>query len=171
MINPHGWGKCALDAVAAAAATRQRAICCICFEPYYIWNVCTEINVCGAAYHLFWMHVCAVCTHFAPTHIKRWVCVIFLKSCELNNRQHSCCYNAHLCVVPMAFVAHFILLVFLFKLAIIDENSSIALNICWWSALLHYVWMYLFVHLSARWLARSLARSCIRTFVHSVLRL
>lgn len=105
------------------------------------------------------------------THQMCWVCVIILNHVNLitdtTNRQHSCCYNAHLRVVPMAFVVHFILLVFLFKLAIIDENSSIALNICSWSALLHYVWLYLFAHLSARWMVGLFTHLHVHAFVHS----
>lgn len=116
-----------------------------------------------------WMHVCRCvdvrCTHFTHTSSVESVCYYF-KSCEPNNRQHSCCYNAHLRVVPMAFVVHFILLVFLFKLAIIDENSSIALNICSRSALQHYVvCMYLLVHLFACLL--TYVRSYVHSFIHS----
>lgn len=103
--------------------------------------------------------VCTFCTH------QMLSLSYYFKSCERNNRHtDNSCYNAHLRVVPMAFVVHFMLLVFLFKLAIIDENSSIALNICSRSTLRHYVCMYLFVHLFACLLACSLVRSYIHSF-------
>lgn len=121
-----------------------------------------------------WMHMSVCGAHTLHTHLSSVECVsmcYYFKSCEPNNRhnrQHSCCYNAHLRAVPMAFVVHFMLLVFLFKLAIIDENSSIALNICPWSTLQHYVCMYLFVHLFACLLVHLYARTyVVRTFIHS----
>lgn len=121
-----------------------------------------------------WLSALGVHTFYTRTHQMLSLCYYF-KSCELNNRhnrQHIQCSFAW--SANGACCSLHTILVLLFKLAIIDENSSIALNICAWSALLHYVWMYLFVHLSAGWLACSLTcmlmQSYIRMFVHWVLR-
>lgn len=111
--------------------------------------------------HLFWLCVCGTYTYTSNSEPVNY----HFKSCEFRTRSTDTpvCFDMLVCSADGVVCSFYALFVFLFKLAIIDGNSSIVLNIVRevlpHSDTLHYVCVACSFH------ARSLARSLALTFV------